>query len=125
MTPEPSGPLGTVGVQHVSVNVDDLDVALTFYVEALGLTPAERPDLGFPGAWLQGPNGVQVHLLEREGGGSDANHFALEVRDLDAAVASLRGRGLDVNDPFDVGAGRQVFLRDPSGNVVELNQPTR
>ena len=42
-----------VAVHHVSLTVDDVDAALRFYVDTLGLSAREdRPDFGFPGAWL-------------------------------------------------------------------------
>ena len=46
------------------------------------------------------------------------------VEHLDAAVAAIRAHGIEVGTiPHLPGAGRQAFLRDPSGNLVELNQP--
>ena len=45
------------------------------------------------------------------------------MTDLDAAVAELRTRGLEVTDPVGVGLGRQAFVDDPSGNRVELQDP--
>jgi len=114
--------LGITGIQHVSINVDHLDAALEFYVDRLGLVPLPRPDIGIPGAWLDAPNGVQVHLIELPGAGSSANHFALDVLDIDAAIAILRASGVTCPDWTHIGTGRQVFLKDPSGNVVELNQ---
>jgi glyoxylase I family protein len=45
------------------------------------------------------------------------------VADLNATVARLREEGLSVGDPSPVGTGRQAFVRDPSGNLVELHQP--
>jgi glyoxylase I family protein len=50
-------------------------------------------------------------------------HFALRVDDLDAVIAELRGQGLDVPDPLVTAVSRQTNVRDPVGNVVELNQP--
>jgi catechol 2,3-dioxygenase-like lactoylglutathione lyase family enzyme len=48
-------------VHHVSINVDDVDKALDFYVGTLGLVPRpDRPDFGFPGAWLNAGD-QQVH----------------------------------------------------------------
>jgi catechol 2,3-dioxygenase-like lactoylglutathione lyase family enzyme len=47
----------------------------------------------------------------------------MRVADIDAAVADIRGHGVRVSDPQTVGPGRQAFLRDPSGNLIELNQP--
>jgi glyoxylase I family protein len=43
----------TQGIHHVSINVKDVDTALTFYIELLNLELLERPDLGFPGAWIR------------------------------------------------------------------------
>jgi catechol 2,3-dioxygenase-like lactoylglutathione lyase family enzyme len=111
-----------LAVHHVSVNVDDVEAALRFYVDVLGLAPREdRPDFGFGGAWLDA-GGQQLHLIEGAPPAAVGQHFALLVADLDAAVAELRGRGVDVSDPSPVGTGRQSFLRDPAGNQIELHQ---
>jgi catechol 2,3-dioxygenase-like lactoylglutathione lyase family enzyme len=112
-----------LGVHHVSINVDDVDAALAFYVDRLGLIPrADRPDFGFGGAWLDA-SGQQVHLIEAPLPGDRGQHFALQVADLDATVTELRSAGLTVSDATPVGTGRQAFLHDPAGNLVELHQP--
>ncbi|EUA30020.1 glyoxalase/Bleomycin resistance /Dioxygenase superfamily protein [Mycobacterium xenopi 4042] len=65
-----------------------------------------------------------MHLLESDNQPHGANHFAIRVDDLDAAVADLQQRGVEVHRvPFVPGAGRQAFLHDPFGNLLELNQP--
>jgi glyoxylase I family protein len=111
-----------LAVHHVSINVDDVDAALAFYVGQLGLTPrTDRPDFGFGGAWLD-IGGQQVHLIEAAPPRDVGQHFAVLVADLDATVAELRGAGLDVSDPRPVGPSRQAFLHDPAGNMVELHQ---
>jgi glyoxylase I family protein len=112
-----------IGVHHVSINVDDVDAALTFYTEVLGLEQRkDRPDFGFGGAWLDA-GGQQVHLIEAPLPTNHGQHFALHVGDLDGVVDELRARGLKVSDPVPVGPGRQAFVNDPAGNTVELNQP--
>ena len=47
--------------------------------------------------------------------------------DIDAAVEALRAHGVDARDAKESapGSGRQTFFTDPSGNLIELNQPTR
>lgn len=111
------------GLHHVSINVDDVEAALAFYVDALGLeVRSDRPDLAFGGAWLD-VGGQQVHLIEGRPPTDEGQHFALAVDDLAVAVADLRGRGLEVSEPRLVGTGLQAFLADPAGNVVELQQP--
>ncbi len=95
---------------------------MTFYRDVLGLdVRSDRPDFPFDGAWLDaGPQ--QVHLIDKPVPDALGQHFAVGVADLDAAVAELRARGVQVSDPVPVGASRQAFLRDPSGNSVELQE---
>jgi catechol 2,3-dioxygenase-like lactoylglutathione lyase family enzyme len=113
------------GVHHVSLDVGDVDAASRFYRDVLGLTPIERPDFGFPGAWFDA-QGTQVHLIEVPSHTAPTSqHFAFRVDDIEAVVAALVDKGVDVRGPSDGfrGAGRQAFLKDPSGNLIELNQP--
>ncbi len=112
-----------LGVHHVSINVADVDEALAFYVERLGMTPrTDRPDFGFGGAWLD-VGAQQVHLIEAPQPDDRGQHFAVQVADLDGTIAELRADGIEVSDASPVGTGRQAFLHDPSGNLVELHQP--
>ena len=111
-----------LAVHHVSINVGDVDAAIAFYTKTLGLTMrTDRPDFGFGGAWLDA-GGQQVHLIQGEAPARKGQHFALQVADLDTAVAELRADGIKVSDPRPVGTSRQSFLDDPSGNQIELHQ---
>ncbi len=113
------------GVHHVSVNVRDVDEAAKFYLEVLGLEKLPRPDFGFAGMWLRS-GGQQIHLMQVDDHKApEGQHFAFKVDSLDDAIAELERRGVKVSKPFDLpGGARQAFLRDPSGNLIELNQPT-
>jgi glyoxylase I family protein len=112
-----------LAVHHVSINVRNVDEATRFYTEQLGLVArADRPDFGFGGAWLDA-GGQQVHLIEAEPPAVVGQHFAIQVDDLDGAVAELRAQRVAVSDVSPVGTGRQAFLSDPSGNGVELHEP--
>ena len=88
----------------------------------LGLVPVERPDGAVaPGSWLQIGDG-QVHLLERNE--VIPPHFAIEVDDLARTIAAIRECGVVVHQAEHIpGFGYQAFVADPSGNVIELNQP--
>jgi len=111
-----------LAVHHVSINVEDVDAALRFYCDTLGLEQrADRPDFGFGGAWLDA-GGQQVHLIEGTAPPELGQHFALLVENLDATVAELRGQGVAVSDPKPVGSSRQAFVSDPSGNRIEIHQ---
>ena len=54
------------------------------------------------------------------------NRFAIQVDDLEATVARLRAAGVHFRNDIVVGVGgKQVLLDYPSGNPVELFEPTR
>ena len=85
-----------------------------------------------PGAWFA-VDAVQLHLVgapEREPGTIDpsAHHVCFAVADLDAAVAELEAasvpyvRGSQDQHGVEVA---QIFVTDPVGNVVELQQDPR
>ena len=119
------GVMKSLGVHHVSINVDDTDVAVVFYTDVLGMTlRADRPDLGFNGAWLDFGS-QQLHLLELTVPDDRGQHFAIHVEDIDAAVSFARSKGVEVGDPTPIASSRQAFLHDPSGNLVELHQPAK
>jgi catechol 2,3-dioxygenase-like lactoylglutathione lyase family enzyme len=111
-----------LAVHHVSINVSDVDAAIRFYTDVLGLEQrSDRPDFGFGGAWLDA-GGQQVHLIEAPPPAGLGQHFAILVDDLAATVSELRDRGIDVGDPKPVGTSLQTFVNDPSGNTVELHE---
>jgi catechol 2,3-dioxygenase-like lactoylglutathione lyase family enzyme len=112
----------TIGVHHVSINIDDIDAALDFYVGTLGLVVrTDRPDFGFGGAWLDAGS-QQVHLIGAPPPLDRGQHFALQVEDLDATIVDLRENGVQISDAIPVGTGRQAFTHDPAGNMIELHQ---
>jgi glyoxylase I family protein len=113
------------GIHHVSLNVADVEESVRFYVDVLGFSVmGTRPDFGFPGAWLQaGAN--QVHLIgEAKNAPDRRQHYALRVDSLADWMTHLDGLGVTYrHSPRIMGAGDQIFLNDPWGNRIELNQP--
>ena len=111
-----------IRVHHVALNVTDVDEAVRFYTDVMGFElRADRPDFGFPGAWLQAGD-AQVHLIQADTQPAAGQHFALQFSDLAPVLAELRGRGIEVGDPIPVNANLQTFMFDPSGNMIELHQ---
>ncbi|MDH5612371.1 MAG: VOC family protein [Gammaproteobacteria bacterium] len=114
-------------IHHVSFIVADTRRALAFYCGVLGLTQDfSRPDLGYPGAWLQVGDG-QIHLLElpnpdpvtgRPSHGGRDRHLAMTVTDLSQIKAALEQANID----FTLSkSGRcALFCRDIDGNAIEL-----
>ena len=114
-----------IGVHHVSLNVLDAIESTRFYVDVLGMIQRDdRPDFPFEGAWLQ-TGDQQIHLLEVvDFVPPEGQHFALRVTDIQAARDHLIDRGITVSEPTELpGTCFQCFFRDPTGNLIELNQP--
>lgn len=116
-----------ISIHHISLIISDTKKSLAFYNEVLGLICADRPDLGFPGAWLQVNETQQIHLLElpnpdpvtgRPDHGGRDRHLALQVDELDCIRERLQRHGVH----FSVSqSGRSaLFCRDPDGNAIEL-----
>jgi len=120
------------GLHHVSLIVGDTGRALEFYTGVLGLvSDSTRPDLGYPGAWLQ-LGDRQLHLLElpnpdpvagRPAHGGRDRHIALTVSDLAGLAARLEHAGI----PYTTSRSgrRALFCRDPDGNAWELIEVSR
>ena len=80
-------PINIISLNHASFIVADITLSREFYCEVLGVQQVERPDLGFPGIWMQ-LGEQQLHLLELQNpdpttgrpqhGGRD-RHVALNV----------------------------------------------
>ncbi len=125
--------MASVSVRYI---VDDVDAAIEFYCGRLGFAEVMHPAPAF--AMLQ--HGELRLVLSAPGGGPGGgqampdgsipkpggwNRFALEVDDIEAAVDRLRGQGARFrNEIIDGVGGRQVLVEDPSGNPVELFEPT-
>ncbi len=115
------------GVHHASLLVRDTEISLNFYRDLLGLSvDSKRPDLGYPGAWLQAGN-QQIHLLELpnpdplegrpEHGGRD-RHIALAVPDLGQIIERLTRAG--VHYSVSRSGRKALFCRDPDSNALEF-----
>jgi glyoxylase I family protein len=114
-------------ILHHSVNVEgDLDEATAFYRDVLGLeVEPSRPDIpGVGGTWFR-VGDAQIHLVDApvaEGPirSTDA-HVCLAVDDIEAAIDALRAQGIEFRRTAQ-GSVTQVFLADPSGNMIELQE---
>ena len=126
--------MASVSIRYI---VNDVDAAIGFYCGLLGFEEVMHPapafamlsrgelrlNLSSPGGGGGGGQAMPDGTLPAPGGW---NRFALEVADLDALVADLRSAGARFRNEIVEGrGGRQILVEDPSGNPVELFQPTR
>ncbi len=126
--------MATVSVRYI---VYDVDAAIDFYCRNLGFTEVMHPAPAFAmlargdlrlvlSAAGGGPGGGQAMPDGRLPEPGGWNRFSIEVPDLAATVAELREHGARFRNEIVTGVGgKQILLEDPSGNPVELFEPTR
>lgn len=125
--------MATVSVRYI---VDDVDAAIAFYCQHLGFCEVMHPAptfamlsrgdlrlvLSAPGGGPGGGQAMPDGTVPTPGGW---NRFSLEVTDLGATVEALRAAGAHFRNDIVSGiGGRQIILDDPSGNPVELFEPS-
>jgi len=109
---------------HVCLLTEDLQKTADFYCHGLGLEKAfdfEKEGRWF-GFYLKTGNSTYIEVFEgKPGEPGSIIHLALEVEDLDSAIAVLRGRGIDVSDRKEgTDHNYQAWLEDPNGVKIEL-----
>jgi catechol 2,3-dioxygenase-like lactoylglutathione lyase family enzyme len=126
--------MASVSVRYI---VNDVDEAIAFYCQLLGFTEVMHPAptfamlsrgdlrlvLSAPGGGPGGGQAMPDGTMPTPGGW---NRFSLEVTDLESLVAALRAQGAQFRNEIVAGVGgKQILAEDPSGNPVELFEPTR
>ncbi len=131
---------GPAAIDHVGLAVADLDAATAFYQRLLGVPPSHREEVppdGVTAVFFDlGPSSLELlgstradsslaRFLERRGEG--LHHLAYRVSDIEAELASWRGRGAELIDehPRQGARGRLVAFIHPKsagGVLTELCQ---
>jgi len=126
--------VATVSVRYI---VDDVDDAIAFYCHHLGFEEQMHPAPAFamlsrgdlrlvlsaPGGGPGGGQAMPDGTVPTPGGW---NRFSIEVVDLTSTLDRLREAGVHLRGNVITGVGgKQVLIEDPSGNPVELFEPTR
>ena len=122
-----SDELRVVGLDHVVLNVADVERSLAFYCGELGLAPERvdewrRGEILFPSVRVDA--GTIIDLLAVPRTGENADHLCLVVEPLDLDALKASGRFEVVDGPatrFGArGNGTSLYVKDPDGNTVEL-----
>jgi catechol 2,3-dioxygenase-like lactoylglutathione lyase family enzyme len=126
--------MATVSVRYI---VHDVDEAIGFYCGQLGFQEVMHPAPAFamlshgdlrlvlsaPGGGPGGGAAMPDGTVPEPGGW---NRFSLEVSDIEGTVERLRAAGAHFRNDIVTGVGgKQILVEDPSGNPVELFEPTR
>jgi len=101
-----------VGINHVALQVDDIEEAVAFYTDLFEPTDGNR---SVPGAAFIRMGDQFLALFER-GPRTEEPHFGLVVDDKEAARRRFEEAGVVVLP------GRFFDIRDPSGNRIQIVQ---
>ncbi len=112
-------------MDHVQINVTDLERARRFYGATLGLTEVPRPDsFDFAGAWYR-IGDMDLHLVVRGPEPRGEDHICFWTSDVHAAGRALEERGVAVAWMlrYKIPGVDRFFIRDPDGNRIEVQGP--
>ena len=115
------------GFTHVSIGATDLEESARFYKDFCGMEEVPSPDFSGPVRWLRVGN-LQLHLFLDNSPAPQRHHFALDVDDFEAAYTKAEELGVRDGGRYSTvrelpDGAVQMYLRDPAGNLVEINWP--
>lgn len=114
-------------INHVSINALDLQESVDFYIDLLGAEPIATPNFGIPVQWLA-LGRTQLHLFERDLEPTSHHHLGITVDDVEPVYRAAERRGAFDDKAFGnllvelPGEVVQLYVRDPAGNLVEIDQ---
>jgi len=125
-------------IDHVAIIVRNIEHALVFYQDTLGIVPSEIQEVPTEQVRIAflpmgGPGGSEIELIEPttpdsslakflEKRGEGLHHICLEVDDIDAALAEMQEKGVAVLDkePRIAAEGRAILIHPKAANGVLL-----
>lgn len=113
----------------MSVHAHDLEESVLFYRSLFGMQEIPAPQFPFPVRWLR-VGDLELHLFESDAAAPAGRHFGLDVDDFEAVYEKARELGAQVAEGYFSGlyelpdGAVQLYLRDPAGNLVEVNMAT-
>ena len=116
-----------IGIDHIVLDVTDIERSVAWYGERLGLVPERleewrRGEVAFVSLRVDAT--TIIDLLQKEPSGENVNHVALVVAGVDLDELAQSGEWEVEMGPADLfgarGDGRGFYTRDPDGHLVEL-----
>ena len=125
-------------IDHVAIIVRNIEQALDFYRDTLGITPSEIKEVPTEQVRIAflpmgGPDGSEIELIEPttpdsslakflDKRGEGLHHICLQVDDIDAALVEMQEKGAPVLDkqPRIAAEGRAIFIHPRATNGVLL-----
>ena len=120
-------PPPATAISELVLEVSDLEAARHFYRDLLGFEETLYGEGREGRYWYLIGDSARLGLWTPQtglaGGRGGAHvHFAFDLADeeIDSLLERLRGHGVEVEAPVQLGPGRAIYVTDPDGNVVEF-----
>lgn len=129
----------TKGIYHIGIPVNDMERAVKFYTEVLGMTIAKlnRDDMGDRlnradlrsgndmVVLFQRPKPIEKDALKEDGATHQA--FIVDSNDFELAVKKMKDRGVKIHEipTVERPSGRGFYFFDPEGNLLQLYAPPK
>ena len=115
-----------IKINHVALVVSNLEKACEFYEKELGLEAIPAFLFDYPTAFFKFNEEQQLHLTEWEDKFSFRGHICVQVDDINAIFFRMKELGVIDTSPWGKvrqlpDGAIQMFVRDPSGNLVEFS----
>jgi len=116
------------GLNHLSIGATDVETSVRFYEEMFGMVRIPTYNFGFRTQYLRCGD-QQVHIFSLSDATPRYQHFAMNVDDFMAFYDKAKAAGLIDHQTFGNGVNEmpdgtvQLYLRDPGGNLVEVDWP--
>jgi catechol 2,3-dioxygenase-like lactoylglutathione lyase family enzyme len=116
------------GFNHLSIGTRNLAESVKFYETVLGMQTIPSYNFGFKTKYLRCGD-LQLHIFELEDKIPFYQHFAVDVDDFHAAYDAAKAAGALDSTAFRNPVNElpdgcvQMYLRDPSGNLIEIDWP--
>lgn len=138
-----TNPNDNVAITHVSIHAEDVEESTQFYSDVLGCTPIETPKLGRQHDF-DADEDISLQILEignqqlhlwndpaHEIEVTQFAHFGIHVDDFEQVYHTAKDRGIfamigvETASPkiFEFNGMAQMYIRDPTGNLIEVDHP--
>jgi YD repeat-containing protein len=120
--------VGATRINHVSVHAVDLDESARFYEEVFGMERIPTARFRQPVLWLR-LGDQQLHLFLSDSPAPRFHHLGIDVDDFEDLYLKAKERGILDSETHGAAIREhtsgwvQMYIRDPAGNLVEIDWP--
>lgn len=111
-------------IDHVHIYSDDIERSVSFYKEVLGAAEVRRFESQAAMFVHLDVGGTRIVISSKSAQNEGLGHFAVSTNDFEGALSRLKAFNMDITDVSKTSAYTNLFIRDPSGAIIEIISPS-